>query len=289
MRSKLKIFIGIFGSLVVITLVTLLILRYLVTKSFPAVDGTIVVAGLQNPATVQRDEFGIPHITAGNEHDLFFAQGYVHAQDRLWQMDVARRAGEGRLSEVFGPSTVKFDKLFRTVGMERIAEKLEQNLHPESRRILQAYSDGVNAFIRSHRGKYPIEFDMLNYAPEEWKPIHSLLVSRLMAWELNISWYVDLVLGDVYKTFGEEKANEIFPTYPENIPVIVPKGLHAEVISGQSAQVDRCRPGVQDVFRDDRNSYRKQCVGCRAAKIRERESHAGQRPASRFLRSVKMV
>src|SRR5208283_364537 len=105
------------------------------------------------------------------------------------------------------------------------AEKLEQNLHPESLRILQAYSDGVNAFITSHRGKYPVEFDMLNYTPEEWKPVNSLLVARLMAWELNISWYVDLVLGEVYKTFGEEKANEIFPTYPENIPVIAPKGL----------------------------------------------------------------
>ena len=231
MKSKLKVFTGIFGSLVVITIVTLLILRYLVTKSFPVVDGTLVVAGLQNRVTIQRDEFGIPHIFAANEHDLFFAQGYVHAQDRLWQMDVARRAGEGRLSEVFGSSTLKFDKLFRTVGMKRIAEKLEQNLHPESRRVLQAYSDGVNAFITSHRGKYPVEFDMLNYTPEEWKPVHSLLVARLMAWELNISWYVDLVLGDLYKTFGEEKAQEIFPTYPENGPVIVPKELRTNLFS----------------------------------------------------------
>ena len=95
MRSKLKIVVGIFGSLVVITLVTLLILRYLVTKSFPVVDGTVVVAGLQNPVTVQRDEFGIPHITAGNEHDLFFAEGYVHAQDRLWQMDVPAGPAKG--------------------------------------------------------------------------------------------------------------------------------------------------------------------------------------------------
>ena len=230
MKSKLKIFIGIVGSLLVITLVTLLILRYLVTKSFPVVDGTITVAGLQQPVTVQRDEFGIPHIFAGNEHDLFFAEGYVHAQDRLWQMDVSRRAGEGRLSEVFGASTLRFDKMFRTVGIKRIAEKIEQNLHPESRRVLQEYSDGVNAFIASHRGKYPIEFDMLNYTPEEWKPLHSLIVARMMAWELNISWYVDLVLGDLFKTFGEEKANEIFPTYPENMPVIVPKELRADAM-----------------------------------------------------------
>ena len=231
MKTRTKLLLGILGSLVIIVLVTLLILRYLVTKSFPVTDGEIKVPGLEKEVTVRRDEFGVPHIFAANDHDLFFTQGYTHAQDRLWQMDVARRAGEGRLSEVFGSSTLKFDKLFRTVGMMRIAEKLELNIHPESRAILQAYSDGVNAFIASHRGKYPIEFDMLNYAPEEWKPVHSLLIARLMAWELNISWYVDLVLGDLYKTLGEEKAREIFPTYPENTPVIVPKEYRAGLLS----------------------------------------------------------
>ena len=134
------------------------------------------------------------------------------------------------MSEIFGPSTLQFDKMFRTVGMKRIAEKIEQNLHPEARVVLQAYSDGVNAFITTHRGKYPVEFDMLNYTPEDWKPIHSILIYRLMAWELNISWYVDLVLGDLYKTLGEERAKEIFPTYPENTPVIVPKELHADIL-----------------------------------------------------------
>ncbi len=237
MKTRLKIILGILGSLVVIVLVTLLILRYLVTKSFPAVDGNVRIAGLEHPVTIQRDEFGVPHIFAENEHDLFFAQGYVHAQDRLWQMDVSRRAGQGRLSEVFGSSTLKFDRLFRTIGMARIAQKLEENLHPESRRVLQAYSDGVNAFIAAHRGKYPVEFDMLNYTPEEWKPIHSLLVARLMAWELNISWYTDLVLGDLYKTLGEEKAKEIFPTYPENAPVIVPKELRSANISDNMLQL----------------------------------------------------
>ncbi len=231
MSARLKIILGITGSLLVIVLVTLLILRYLVTKSFPVVEGNLHLQGLINPVTVQRDEFGVPHIFAQNEHDLFFAQGYVHAQDRLWQMDVSRRAGQGRLSEVFGSSTLRFDRLFRTVGMGKIAEKLEHNLHDESRFVLQSYSDGVNAFINSHRGKYPIEFDMLNYSPEEWKPEHSLLVARLMAWELNISWYSDLVLGDLYKTFGEEKAKELFPSYPENAPVIIPKELRQNQFS----------------------------------------------------------
>lgn len=228
MRRKLKIFAGILGSLAVIVIVTIIILRYLVTKSFPLVDGEVAMRGLESPVTVARDEFGAAHIFARSEHDLFFAQGYIHAQDRLWQMDVTRRAGQGRLSEVLGSATLKFDKLFRTVRILQIARRLEQDLHPESQRALQAYSEGVNAFIDTHHGKYPIEFDMLNYSPEPWTPLHSLIVARLMAWELNMSWYVDLVLGDLYKTLGEEKAKEIFPTYPDNAPVIVPKEFGAK-------------------------------------------------------------
>ena len=248
MKTRLKIFLGICGSFLLIGLVSILILRYLVTKSFPPVDGELKVPGLIQPVTVERDEYGVPHLFAESEHDLFFAQGYVHAQDRLWQMDVSRRAGEGRLSEIFGSTTLKFDKLFRTVGMEQIAERIARNLHPESRELLQAYSDGVNAFISSHKGKYPIEFDMLNYEPEPWTPVHSILVARLMAWELNISWYVDLVLGELYKDFGEEKAKEIFPTYPENAPVIVPKGMKPGMLPGNLL-------GLVDVDREFRAFY----------------------------------
>lgn len=225
MTKKIKIAIGILGTLLLIGIAAFFILRHLVTKSFPVVDGKLHVEGLEEPVTIYRDEYGVPHIIAQNEHDLFFAQGYVHAQDRLWQIDIMRRAGEGRLSEVFGSSTLSYDKLFKTIGIQRIAEKLESQLHPESQQILQAYSDGINAFIHSHRGNYPIEFDMLNYVPEDWQPVHTLIVSRMMAWELNLSWYVDLTLGELVDKFGEEKAAEIFPTYPEHAPVIVPKEL----------------------------------------------------------------
>ncbi len=198
-------------------------LRYLVTKSFPQYSGTINSSRISNEVKIYRDEFGVPHIIAHNEYDLFFTQGYVHAQDRLWQMDISRRAGEGRLSEVLGSSTIKFDKMLRTVGFKNIAEKLESSISPKSKEILQAYADGVNEFIRTHKGKYPIEFDMLNYEPEEWKPVHSLMISRLMAWELNISWHVDVALGELVAKLGEEKAKQIFPSYPENAPVIVDK------------------------------------------------------------------
>lgn len=219
--QKLKIAIGILFSLIIISFVGYFTLRYLVTKSFTENNGELVVSGLHNSVKIYRDEFGVPHIFASDEYDLFFSQGYTHAQDRLWQMDLSRRAGEGRLSEIFGPSTIKFDKMLKTVGFKRIALQLLQQINPKSKEILGAYSDGVNAFIRAHKGKFPIEFDMLNYEPEEWTPIHSLMISRLMAWELNISWHVDVALGELVAKLGEQKASEVFPTYPENGPVIV--------------------------------------------------------------------
>lgn len=217
---KIKIIIGVTLSAAVIAVILFFVLRYLVVKSFPDYAGTVTMPGISASVKISRDEYGIPHIAAANEYDLFFAQGYVHAQDRLWQMDITRRAGEGRLSEVLGASTVKFDKMLKTVGFRRIAEQLERQLHPKSAEVLRAYSDGVNEFIRTHKGRYPVEFDMLNYEPEEWTPVHSLMVSRLMAWELNISWHVDVVLGELIARLGEEKAQKVFPTYPENAPVI---------------------------------------------------------------------
>ncbi len=219
--QKVKIVIGILFSLIVISFVGYFILRYLVTKSFTENNGELIVSGLHNSVKIYRDEFGVPHIFASDEYDLFFSQGYTHAQDRLWQMDLSRRAGEGRLSEILGTPTIKFDKMLKTVGFKRIAFQLLRQLNPKSKEILMAYSDGVNAFIRTHKGKYPIEFDMLNYEPEEWTPIHSLMISRLMAWELNISWHVDVALGELVAKLGEQKASEVFPTYPENGPVIV--------------------------------------------------------------------
>ena len=228
---KSKIIIGLFFSLIVIVIVVIFFLHYLVKKSFPEYDGTITISQLHHPVTIYRDEFGVPHLFAHSEYDLFFSQGYVHAQDRLWQMDISRRAGEGRLSEVLGAATVKFDKMLKTVGFQRLAVQLEQQLSPTSKKMLQAYADGVNEFIRTHKGKYPIEFDMLNYEPEEWKPVHSVMISRLMAWELNISWHVDVVLGELVAKLGEEKARQIFPTYPENAPVIVDKSVAAKDIA----------------------------------------------------------
>ncbi len=222
MSTKAKVILGTLGTALVLFISLILFLRHLIIKSFPETKGTIKTNGISSSVKIYRDEFGVPHIFAENEHDLMFAVGYVHAQDRLWQMELTRRAGQGRLSELFGNLTLSFDKMLRTIGFTRIARRMEQTLHPESRRILQAYVEGVNFFITTYKGKYPIEFDVLKFEPEPWTIEHSLLIARLMAWELNMSWWSDLTLGDLINKVGERKALEVFPTYPADAPVIVP-------------------------------------------------------------------
>lgn len=223
MKKSLKITLGVAVTLFAITIALFFFFRYLITKSFPDYEGEISLSNLNGTVEIFRDEFAVPHIFAEDEHDLMFAVGYVHAQERLWQMDIMRRAGDGRLSEVLGAATVDFDRLFRTLDIPASAKNIEAELKPEIRSALQAYADGVNAFIKSHKGKYPIEFDMIGYEPEPWQVYHTILLSRLMAWELNLAWWVDLTLGRIVEKVGLEKASEIFPQYPFSSPTIIPK------------------------------------------------------------------
>ena len=207
-----KTLIGIGTIFIIVLLVGTLIGYFLVTRSFPKVSGTINVKGLAQEVKVYRDEFGVPHIFAQSEYDAFFTVGFTHAQDRLWQMELTRRVGMGRLSEVLGEPALQIDKMFHTLGLWRHAQILSQSLDDDTRKALQAYADGVNQFIVTHSGKYPIEFDMLNIKPEPWAIEHSLLVSRLMAWELNYSRWVDLLLAELVQRFGEAKAKEMLET-----------------------------------------------------------------------------
>jgi penicillin amidase len=219
--KKKKIIIGIAVTLPVILVAVVLFLRYQITKSFPQTTGVISVGGLSTPVQIYRDQLGVPHIFAQNDEDLMFGVGFVHAQDRLWQMELSRRAGEGRLSEAFGDRTLSFDRMFRTIGFKRLAEKLEKHLHPESQRLLLAYTRGVNSFISTQKGKLPVEFDILGITPEPWTIEDCLVIVRLEAWELTMSWWIDLTLADLSNKLGE-KAKEILPTYPENGPIIIP-------------------------------------------------------------------
>lgn len=160
------------------------------TAALPQVDGTIAVQGqgLSAPVTVNRDAQGMPHISAANIEDLMFAQGYVTAQDRLWQMDVSRRFGLGELSEIFGPGLLQSDRRHRYLQLRAAAERGLTALPDRDRHLLDAYTRGVNALIESQRDRLPIEFRVLRYTPRPWTPVDSVIIGINISESLSTSF-----------------------------------------------------------------------------------------------------
>ena len=225
MVKGIKVFTGILFSLIIFGAAFYIISVKLVKRPLPVYEGEYKVKGISGTVKIFRDEWGVPAIYADGEEDAAFALGFVHAQERLFQMDLIRRAGEGRISEVIGGKTVPIDKMFRTLGLFKFVKEIFPRLSDDTKRMLTAYSKGVNEFIRNAKGKLPIEFALLNYEPYEWKPEHSLVIAKLMAWELNISWWTDIAYTHIVQKLGEEKAREIIPDYPQNAPTIIPEGI----------------------------------------------------------------
>jgi len=217
-------------------------------KSFPQIDGEIQLAGLDGPVDVYRDSMGIPHIYATTMHDLFMAQGYVHAQDRFWQMDFWRHIGSGRLSEMFGEGQVDTDKFLRTLGWRQTAEQEYAMLSPESKAIVDDYAAGVNAYIQSHEPvelslEYLILTGVLNpdYEIESWTPVHSLTWGKAMAWDLGGNMSDEITRTYMLKTLTPEQVAELYPDYPEDSPVIVNQineGLSANLQAQLAKSVD---------------------------------------------------
>ncbi|MFB5083677.1 penicillin acylase family protein [Symbiobacterium thermophilum] len=206
-----------------LTLVVLLLLAvaggYAVARrSLPRVSGELVLPGLRAPVTVYRDEWGVPHIEAQNEHDLYMAQGYVVAQDRLFQMDLTRRAAAGRLAEVIGPSQLETDKFFRALNLRRAAEASVQSYGPWARELLEAYAAGVNAFIAEAKAqnRLPVEFLLLGYEPEPWSPVDSALIGKIMAYDLGGNFEAEVYRLQLRNQVGPELADQLMPVYPED-------------------------------------------------------------------------
>ena len=228
----------VFRALLLLTLSLVLALGgtgvYLVRRPFPQIRGDLRLAGLTAPVEVVRDRWGIPHIYAQNSHDLFFAQGYVHAQDRLWQMHLFRRTAAGRLSEMFGSATVETDRFLRVIGLRRAAEEAWAGLTPdvlaadpeaaEMVQVVQAYSDGVNAFLAGHRTRLPLEFTLLGVQPEPWTPVDSISFGKVMAWDLGGNWSSEILRAALAVRFGEEGMRELVPTQAPGTPIITIAG-----------------------------------------------------------------
>jgi penicillin amidase len=188
--------------------------------SLPVLDGAISVRGLLAPVEVLRDARGVPHIRAQSIADALFAQGYVTAQDRLWQMDLSRRKAEGELSEVFGDRTLRLDIESRTLGFPQVARRALDDLSPDDHQYLESYTRGVNAFIESHRDRLPLEFLMIRYQPQPWHEVDSVAVALNLAMDLNQSWETDLMRERIAAKLGKDLFSDAFPDHSDlDVPV----------------------------------------------------------------------
>ena len=189
-------------------------------------DEQLNLSGLQGKVTIRFDENRIPHVFAGNDHDLYFAQGYLTARDRLWQMDIQTRSAAGRLAEVIGDKALDVDRYHRRMGMVYGAENTLRGMmkDPVMRNVINAYTDGINSYVHSLSPRdYPIEFKLLDYAPEDWKPINCAFLLKLMS-ETLAGGSSELAMTNVLNRFGAKVTNELFPDYPMHESPIIPVG-----------------------------------------------------------------
>jgi penicillin amidase len=219
LRKAIKILLLALAALLVVVMVWG---YWKIRRSYPQAEGSVAVAGLSAPVEVVRDRWGVPHLFAQNERDLFFAQGYVHAQDRLWQMQFNRTVASGRISSLFGEAPLPADRYLRTLGLRRSAEKDFALLSAETRGFLQAYADGVNAFLKSHEGKLPIEFTVLGVHPDPWSPVDTLAWSRTLSLNLSLNSPLELARLRMASKLSPEQIRQLIPPYPAAGPFIVP-------------------------------------------------------------------
>lgn len=201
---------------------------WLLRRPLARTQGTMLLSGLENEVKVFRDRWGIPHIYAKNTRDVMFAQGFVHAQDRLWQMDFQRKLVAGRLSEVLGDVAVPLDRWLRTLGMRRVAEQEVGLIERHIKAELEAYAAGVNA--RIVQGRLPIEFTLLRYKPEPWTVADTLSWVKMMSWSLSVNWESEILRAQLIDLLGPERAAELEPEYPDRTPQVMPAGTDYSAI-----------------------------------------------------------
>jgi penicillin amidase len=205
--------------------------------SLPQTSGEVTVTGLTAPVEVLRDSHGIPHIFASSERDAQFALGFVHAQDRLWQLEMNRRIGAGRMAEVVGPAALDTDKFLRTLGIRRVAAANLRALDAESRQLLAAYAAGVNAFLEQEP-VLPPEFWLLRLTPERWSDVDSAAWAKMMSWDLGGNWRSELLRLQLASRVPTAAIEEFLPPYPGDAPPELPDlRLFYGVLEKEPAQV----------------------------------------------------
>lgn len=185
-------------------------------KQLPDHTATVQLGGLNSTVDVHWDPYGVPYISADNEEDLYYAIGYIHAQDRLWQLTLAQLMAEGRFAEFLGEPFIEIDKHQRTLGIWQTAGKIEEASDPQLLSLLQNYSDGINAYVDKNSDSMPIEMTLLDMSPITWTPRHSIAVSRLMAWDQNIQWKSEIAIALLASEIGRLRVNQLLPSEIED-------------------------------------------------------------------------
>ncbi len=215
-------FLNYVGIVIVIIIVsTIVFIKVLPKRSVPKYNGEFVMPGLQDEVVIYYDSLIIPHIYAQNEVDLYKTVGYVMAQERLWQMDLLRRVTQGRLSEIFGANYIKTDQLLRSLRNSKKSLQVLDSLDSEKRLSLEAFSEGVNYYISKNKKKLPVEFTILGYTPDQWKPEHSLNLIGYMAWDLKAGWG-QFIMQKLKNTLDSALFYDLMPNIDERDAVIAP-------------------------------------------------------------------
>lgn len=204
---------------------------FLMRRPLPKKKGQLRMPELHEAVEIITDRFGVPHIYAQNEDDLYLSQGYIHAQERLWQMEMNRRLCSGRLAELFGAIALDADRFARRLGIHRAAAREVSRLPAHSRRVLEAYARGVSAYIEGHRGNLPIEFTLLRCKPAPWHITDSIQWAKMMGWNLGGNWETEVMRARLIEMVGVERAAKLEAGYDPTHPLIIPPGVEYKGIN----------------------------------------------------------
>jgi penicillin G amidase len=193
--------------------------HWLARRPLPKQKGTIQLDGLEGQVRVRRDRWGVPHVEAGSAADIWFAEGFCHGQDRLWQLDFYRRVVSGRVAEMAGEDGLPIDRLMRTLGIRRTAEHEAATLDPELLALLERFCEGVNAAAASARA-LPFEMQLLRLTWKPWRPVDILSLGKLLAFGLSTNWERELLRADMTRALGPELAARLDPAYPADNPIV---------------------------------------------------------------------
>ena len=253
MKTLKRIALGLLILLVLALAIGFFILQNIKTAALPDYTKNQEISGLKNEVNILRDEFGVPHIYATNEEDLYRSIGFAMAQDRLWQMDLLRRVTQGRLSEILGKDQVNTDLLMRALRIQQKSEKILKGIHPNINLCLNAFAEGVNYYIENY--PLPPEFKVLGYKPEPWQPVHSINLIGYMSWDLTSGWDTEFLLHDLQKEIPMDMIREFIPDLNNHKTAIYPEFGAASIQLGEtllSAGNELEKLGVQ-VFHGSNN------------------------------------